>query len=56
VIIWNNGQEPATFVDSHNLKTLVKPSTIQIAPPFAVEVYVKNGDKESAKLTFTFIA
>lgn len=56
VIIWNNGQEPATFVDANNLRTLVKPSTVQVAPPFPVEVYVKNGDKESAKVTFTFIA
>ena len=55
-IIWNNGEEPTKFIDTTKLSTIVKPSTVQVPPPFALETYVVDGDNETAKMTFTFIA
>jgi hypothetical protein len=55
-IIWNGAEEPTKFIDSGKLSTTVRPSTIQVTPPFPLETYVVDGDKETAKLTFTFIA
>lgn len=56
VIIWNGGAEPTTFIDANTLSTIVKPSTVQVPPPFTLEAYVVDGDEQTAPLPFTFIA
>jgi len=56
VIIWNNGEEATKFISATQLSTIVKPSTVQVPPPYSLQTSVKTGDKESAKLDFTFIS
>ena len=55
VINWNGGDEVTDFVSETELKTLVKPSTVQAPLPFELQTYVRNGDKQSQPVTFTFI-
>ena len=55
-IIWNGGQEPTTFIDASTISTMVKPSTVQIPPPVVIEAYVVDGERQTAPLSFTFIA
>ena len=55
MIVWNNGEEPTKFIDASTLSTIVKPSTVQAPLPYTLETYVRTGDKETAKLSFTFI-
>ena len=54
-IIWNHSAEPTKFISPEKLSTIVKPSTVQAPLPFALQTYVVDSGKESAKLTFTFI-
>jgi hypothetical protein len=52
VIMFADNPEPITFVSSSEISTIVKPSLGWGA--VSVPVFVKNGLKESAKLSFTF--
>jgi IPT/TIG domain len=54
VIVWNGGDELTDFVDSEHVKTTVKPSTVEIEPPFSLPVQVRNDEILSNTLTFTF--
>jgi IPT/TIG domain len=55
IIVWNEGDEVTTFIDSEHLSTVAKPSTVE-APelPFSLPVAVRNGERLSNELTFTF--
>jgi IPT/TIG domain len=55
VIIWNGSEEPTKFISATQLSTIVKPSTVQAPLPYTLQTSVKNGDKESGELNFTFI-
>jgi hypothetical protein len=55
-IIWNGGEEPTGFIDTQTLSTIVKPSTVGSPPPVTVQAWVKEGELESEKVDFTFIA
>lgn len=55
-IIWNGGEEPTKFIDESTLSTIVKPSTVGGPPPVTVQAWVKEGELESEKVDFTFIA
>src|SRR4029077_866524 len=55
-IVWNNGEEVTNFISATQLSTIVQPSTVQVPPPFTLQTFIRDGDKESAKLNFTFIA
>jgi hypothetical protein len=52
VIVWNGGDEPTTVLDGERVSTTVKPSTA--SGPWAIPVAVRNGDRMSNQLTFTF--
>jgi hypothetical protein len=54
-IIWNNNEEPTTFISATKLSTIVKPSTVQAPLPCTLETYVVDSGKETTKKTFTFI-
>lgn len=54
VIVWNEGDETTEFVSDTELKTVVKPSTVQAPLPFTLPVQVRNGDLISNTVTFTF--
>lgn len=54
VINWNGGDEPTEFVSAEELRTLVKPSTVQTPLPFTLPVCVKTGQLSSGILSFTF--
>ena len=54
VIVWNGGDEETTFIDTEHVKTLVKPSTVEVDPPFSLPVKVRNDFVNSNSLTFTF--
>jgi len=56
VIVFNEGDETTTFVDSGQLTTVVKPSTASV--PGSYPVYVRNPDGQRTDLegTFTFLA
>lgn len=53
-INWNGGDEPTDFVSETEVKTTVKPSTVQAPLPFALPVYVHNAGVKSNVLEFTF--
>jgi hypothetical protein len=55
-INWNGSEEPTKFISAERLSTIVKPSTVQVPPPFSLPTFVVDGDKQSEELTFTFIA
>jgi hypothetical protein len=55
-IIWNDGEEPTNFVSATRLSTIVKPSTVQVAPPYTIQTYVRDGANETVRKDFTFIA
>jgi hypothetical protein len=55
-IIWNGGEEPTGFIDASTLSTIVKPMTVGSPPPVTVQAWVKDGEKETTRLDFTFIA
>lgn len=55
VIVWNGGDEVTDFVDSEHLSTTVKPSTVEAELPFSLPVVVRNGQRLSNEVTFTFI-
>jgi hypothetical protein len=53
VILFNNGEEPTTFIDANHLTTIVKPSTVTF--PGTVPVAVQNAaGGVSATVSFTF--
>jgi len=59
VIVWNNADEPTTFVSENVITTGVKPSTVW--NPISIEVYVRTGDPKTSftvtrKLYFTFVS
>lgn len=56
IIVWNGGDEVTEFVSETELKTTVKTSTVEAELPFALPVYVRNGETKSNSLTFTFVA
>jgi hypothetical protein len=57
VIVWNNADEPTTFVSETQLETGVKPSTAW--GPITIEVYVRTGlaktGTSTRKLYFSFL-
>lgn len=55
VIVWNGGDEPTDFASDTELKTVVKPSTVQAPLPFTLPIYVRNGDLNSNTVYFTFV-
>jgi hypothetical protein len=55
VIVWNNADEPTTFVDATDVWTLVVPSAV--TAPTVLDVYVRNADGQvSNVLPFTWTA
>jgi hypothetical protein len=56
VINWNGGDEETDYISQTQLRTLVKPSTVQAPLPFTLPVYVHHGNIASNVLAFTFIA
>jgi hypothetical protein len=56
IIVWNHGDELTEFVNETELKTLVKPSTVEAPLPFTLPVQVRNGNQTSEPLEFTFVA
>jgi IPT/TIG domain len=54
VINWNGGDEPTQFVSETELRTVVKPSTVEAPLPFTLPVYVHHGDLSSNVVDFTF--
>lgn len=54
VIVWNGGDEPTTYGSASQVSTGVKPSTA--SGPYTVPIAVRNGDKVSNELPFTFTA
>lgn len=54
VIVWSGADEPTDFVSETEVKTTVKPSTVQAPLPFALPVYVRNAGVKSNVLEFTF--
>jgi hypothetical protein len=52
VIVWNGGDEPTTFVAEGQVTTTVKPSTA--SGPYTVPIAVRNGDKVSNEVSFSF--
>jgi hypothetical protein len=54
VINWNGGDEVTDFISETELRTTVKPSTVAVALPFTLPVYVRNGTLQSNVLEFTF--
>lgn len=55
IIVWNNGDELTEFVSDTELRTIVKPSTVQAPLPFELSVYVRNGNLKSNVVSFTFV-
>ena len=51
-ILFNHGEEPATFVSSNEVMTVVKPSTA--SGPWTVPIGVRNGTNDSNSKNFTF--
>lgn len=51
VIVWNNGDEPTTFVDTSRVTTTVDPSTITVA--ISIPVQVRSRGIVSNALAFT---
>ena len=43
VINWNGGDEATEFVSETELRTVVKPSTVEAPLPFSLPVYVHHG-------------
>ena len=54
VINWNGGDEVTEFVSETELRTVVKPSTVEAPLPFTLPVYVRHGEVQSNVLEFTF--
>jgi hypothetical protein len=54
VINWNGGDEPTDFVSATEVKTTVRPSTVQAPLPFTLRVCVHNAGVKSNVLDFTF--
>jgi len=54
IIVWNNGDETTEFVNDTELRTIVKPSTVQAPLPFTLPVYIRNGSLRSEVVEFTF--
>jgi len=54
MIVFNEGDEVTTYVDSNNLTTTVKPSLVSAA--IQVPVQVREGQETSAPLMFEFTA
>jgi hypothetical protein len=52
VIVWNGGDEPTTYGSASQVSTGVKPSTA--SGPYTVPIAVRNGDKVSNELPFSF--
>jgi hypothetical protein len=52
VIVWNGGDEPTTFVAEGQVTTIVKPSTA--SGPYTIPIAVRNGDKVSNEMSFSF--
>jgi hypothetical protein len=52
VIVWNGGDEPTTFVADGQVATTVKPSTA--SGPHTIPIAVRNGDKVSNEMSFSF--
>lgn len=53
-INWNGGDEPTEFISETEVRTVVKPSTVQAPLPFTLPVYVHNAGIGSNVLEFTF--
>jgi hypothetical protein len=56
VVNWNGGDEPTEFISKTEVRTVVKPSTVEAPLPFTLPVYVHNGGVASNVLEFTFTA
>jgi IPT/TIG domain len=54
IINWNGGDEPTVYVSETELRTTVKPSTVEAPLPFTLPVYVHHGDLSSNVIDFTF--
>jgi hypothetical protein len=54
VINWNGGDEPTEFVNETEVRTVVKPSTVEAPLPFTLPVYVWHGGVQSNTVDFTF--
>jgi hypothetical protein len=54
IIVWNNGDEATEFVSNAELRTIIKPSTVEATLPFTLPVYVRNGSIRSNSVDFTF--
>jgi hypothetical protein len=54
IINWNGGDEPTEFVSETELRTVVKPSTVEAPLPFTLPIYVHHGGLKSNVLDFTF--
>lgn len=54
VISWNGGDEATDFISDTELRTTVKPSTVQAPLPFSLPVYVHHAGLQSNTLQFTF--
>lgn len=55
VINWNGGDEATDFISDTELRTTVKPSTVQAPLPFVLPVYVHHAGLQSNTLDFTFV-
>ena len=55
VVNWNGGDEATDFISETELRTTVKPSTVQAPLPFVLSVYVHQAGLQSNALNFTFV-
>jgi hypothetical protein len=55
VVNWNGGDEATDFISDTELRTTVKPSTVQAPLPFVLPVYVHHAGLQSNTLDFTFV-
>lgn len=53
-INWNGGDEITEFISETEVRTLVKPSTVEAPLPFTLPVYVWHGGVQSNTIDFTF--
>ena len=54
IINWNGGDEITEFISETEVRTLVKPSTVEAPLPFTLPVYVWHGSVQSNTIDFTF--
>jgi IPT/TIG domain len=55
-INWNGGDEPTEFISETEVRTVVKPSTVEAPLPYTLPVYVWHGGVQSNTIDFIFTA